>query len=76
MGKHKEVVNRNEETIRQYSERIEQINRILNSYNCLIDEKRKYEYYLRTQVHRGNLTKTEFDDIKNKGLECKHPLIK
>lgn len=68
MGKHVELVNRNEETIKQYAERIEQINRILNSYNLLIEEKRKYEYYLRTQIQRGNLTKAEYDRIKHKGL--------
>ena len=68
MGKHVELVNRNEETIKQYAERIEQINRILNSYNLLIEENRKYEYYLRTQIQRGNLTKAEYDMIKHKGL--------
>jgi hypothetical protein len=76
MGQHKITVDRNQDTIEQYAKRIEQINNILNSYNVLIEEKRKYEYYLRTQVHRGNLTKEEFDIIKNKGLDQKHPLAK
>ena len=69
MGKHIIEVKRNEETIRQYALRIEQINHILNTYNDLIEEKRKYEYYLRTQIQRGIITKDEYDAIKSKGLK-------
>lgn len=75
MGKHYEMVNKTEERIKQYAERLEQINCILNSYNMLIEEKRKYEYYLRTQIQRGHITKKEYDVIKNKGLVGNHRLI-
>lgn len=71
MSKHIVKVNRNEETIKQYSERVEQINKILNSYDELILEKRKYTEYLRTQQNRGILTKEEYAEIRDKGLNHK-----
>lgn len=69
-GKHKILLDRNENTISEYSKKVEQINRILYSYNDLIDERKKYLEYLRTQVHRGKMTKEEYDELNIKATKC------
>jgi acyl-CoA reductase-like NAD-dependent aldehyde dehydrogenase len=70
MAQHKIEVNRNENTISEYSRRVEQINRILYSYNDLIEERKKYLEYLRTQVNRGKMTKEEYEELNIKATKC------
>ena len=69
MGLHKTEVDRNENTINNYVLRVNQLNNILSSYNDLIEERRKYLEYLRTQVNRGKMTKEEYDNLNIKNTK-------
>lgn len=69
MSVHKIEVNKNENTIDNYVLRVKQLNNILSSYNDLIEERKKYLEYLRTQVNRGKMSKEEYDNLNIKNTK-------